>query len=185
MRSHMTKKALEGSTGEVSEPTVLYCDNFNNIQLVKNPVFHTRTKHSEVHYHFVHERVLSSEVELVYVPTDRQTADIFTKPLSLDKLRHLSSVLNLQHLDIVNLKGRSGRDEVRNPNRMRSSVSGRLKKRKTDAKGATKGTSRRWSQPNKGETKPKKARQAAESRRAESRRLGRGQTWLRALKKTN
>ena len=56
---------------EVSDPTTIYCDNLSNIQLAKNPVFHARTKHIEVHYHFVRERVLSGEVELLYVPTDR------------------------------------------------------------------------------------------------------------------
>jgi hypothetical protein len=48
----------------VSDPTVIYCDNLGSIQLAKNPVFHARTKHIEVHYHFVRERVLSGEVEL-------------------------------------------------------------------------------------------------------------------------
>ena len=48
---------------EVSDPTTIYYDNLNNIQLVRNPVFHARTKHIEVHSHFVRERVLSSEVE--------------------------------------------------------------------------------------------------------------------------
>ena len=50
----------------------------------------------------------------MYVLTDRQTVDIFTKPLGLDKLRQLSSALGLQHLDMPNLRGRnserSGRD---------------------------------------------------------------------------
>jgi hypothetical protein len=59
-----------------------------------------------VHYHFVRERVLSGEVELEYVPTDRQTADIFTKPLGLDKLRKFSGALGLRHLDMPNLRGR-------------------------------------------------------------------------------
>jgi hypothetical protein len=40
-----------------------------------------------VHYHFIRERVLSGEVELKHVSTDRQVADIFTKALGLDKLR--------------------------------------------------------------------------------------------------
>ena len=35
----------------------IYCDNINSMQLAKNPVFHARTKHIEVHYHFVRERV--------------------------------------------------------------------------------------------------------------------------------
>ena len=40
------------------------------------------------HYHFVRERVLSGEVDLLHVSTDRQVANIFTKPLGLDKLWH-------------------------------------------------------------------------------------------------
>ena len=90
----------------MSDPTTIYCDNLSSIQLAKNPVFHARTKHIEVHYHFIRERVLSSEVELHYVPTDRQTADIFTKPLGLDKLRQFSGALGLRHLDVPNLRGR-------------------------------------------------------------------------------
>ena len=60
----------------------------------------------EVHYHFVRECVLSGEVELAYVPTGRQIADIFTKPLGLDKLRHFLGELGLHHLDTPNLRGR-------------------------------------------------------------------------------
>jgi hypothetical protein len=64
-----------------------------------------------VHYHFVRERVLSGEVELQYVQTDRQTADIFTKPLGLDKLRQFSSALGLCHLDVPNLRGEHDQEE--------------------------------------------------------------------------
>jgi hypothetical protein len=59
-----------------------------------------------VHYHFVRERVLSGEVELTHVPTNRQIADIFTKPLGFDKLRQFSGALGLRHLDVPNLRGR-------------------------------------------------------------------------------
>ena len=90
----------------MSDPTTIYCDNLNSIQLAKNPVFHARSKHIEVHYHFVHECVLSSEVELTYVSTDRHNADIFTKPLGLDKLWQFSGALWLRHLDVPNLRGR-------------------------------------------------------------------------------
>ena len=100
------KRLLKDLQVEVSDPTTIYCDNLSSIHLAKNPVFHARTKHIEVHYHFVRERVLSSEVELQYVPTDRQTVGIFTKPLGLDKLRHFSGALGLRHLDMPNLRGR-------------------------------------------------------------------------------
>ena len=73
---------------------------------MKNPIFHAWTKHIEVHYHFVRKCVLFGEVVLQYVPTDRHTADIFTKPLGLDKLRQFSGALGLRHLDVPNLGGR-------------------------------------------------------------------------------
>ena len=69
---------------EVSSPTTIYCDNLRSVKLARNLVFHTRTKHIEVHYHLVRESILSGEVEPVYVPIGRQIADIFTKPLDLD-----------------------------------------------------------------------------------------------------
>ena len=56
---------------EVSDPPKIYYDNVSSIQLAKNPIIYGRTKHIEVHYHFVSECVLYGEVELVYVTTDR------------------------------------------------------------------------------------------------------------------
>ena len=98
---------------EVFDTTTIYCDNLSNIQLTKNPVFQARTKHIEVHYHFVYERMVSGEVELVYVLTDRHVTNIFTKPVGLDKLRHFLTMLGLQHLDMPNLRGRSEAEEER------------------------------------------------------------------------
>ena len=114
----------------VSDLTTIYCDNLSSIQLTKNPVFHARTKHIEVHYHFVCERVLSGEVKLQYVLTDRQTADIFTKPLGLDKLRQFSGALRLRHLDVPNLRGRRvSKDRARERKRQRHRVGCRIRLR--------------------------------------------------------
>jgi hypothetical protein len=57
---------------------LMHCDNQSAIKLAKNPVFHARTKHIEVHHHFVRERVLGGEISLDYILTDQQLADIFT-----------------------------------------------------------------------------------------------------------
>ena len=53
----------------VHDAVVIYCDNISSIMLANNPVYHARTKHIEVHYHFVREKVLAGEVDLVYVNT--------------------------------------------------------------------------------------------------------------------
>ncbi len=49
----------------VDAPVVIYCDNISSILLVNNPVYHARTKHIEVHYHFIREKVLAKEIDLI------------------------------------------------------------------------------------------------------------------------
>ena len=81
------QKLLADLDVQVEGPVVIYCDNMSSIQLARNPVFHARTKHIEVHYHFVREKVLAGEIDLVYVSTQDQIADIFTKELGTEKLQ--------------------------------------------------------------------------------------------------
>ncbi|XP_062100355.1 secreted RxLR effector protein 161-like [Humulus lupulus] len=57
----------------------LYYDNQSAIPLAENPVFHARTKHMEVHYHFLREKFLQDEILMKQVKTDEQVADLFTK----------------------------------------------------------------------------------------------------------
>lgn len=68
----------------------LYCDNLSAINIAKNPIQHSRTKHIDIRHHFIRELVEDKIVTLEHVPTERQLADIFTKPLdaaTFDKLR--------------------------------------------------------------------------------------------------
>ena len=55
-------KLLQSLGCKVVKPIMLYCNNMSSIQLARNPVFHARTKHIEVHYHFVREKVLAGEI---------------------------------------------------------------------------------------------------------------------------
>ena len=65
----------------IDDSVVLYCDKISSIMLVKNLVYQARAKHIEVHYHYVREKVGCGEIDMVYVKTNDQVVDIFTKTL--------------------------------------------------------------------------------------------------------
>ena len=73
----------------------LWCDNIGATYLSANPVFHARTKHIEVDFHFVRERVARKLLEIQFIPTGDQLADGFTKPLTMRKLDEFKYNLNL------------------------------------------------------------------------------------------
>ena len=62
-----------------TRPTVLFGDNQGCISLTKNPIYHARTKHIEIHHHFVSEKVDTGEIEMVYCPTTEMTTDVLSK----------------------------------------------------------------------------------------------------------
>jgi hypothetical protein len=84
----------------VDAPVIIYCDNINSILLANNLVYHARTKHIEVHYHFIKEKVLAKEIDFIHVSTKDQVADIFTKALSTDKLRKFRKMLGVLEVDL-------------------------------------------------------------------------------------
>jgi len=79
---------------------VIYCDNINSILLANNLVYHVRTKHIEVHYHFIREKVLTKEIDLIHVNTENQVANIFIKVLSIDKLKKFRQMLGVLEMDL-------------------------------------------------------------------------------------
>ena len=72
-----------------------FMDNQSAIKLIKNPVFHKRTKHIDVQYHFIREKFEEKEFELEYVNTDEQIADILTKALIGKRHKYLTNLLGL------------------------------------------------------------------------------------------
>jgi hypothetical protein len=77
------------------EPTVIHCDNQSCIKLSENPVFHDRSKHIEMRYHYVWDMVQKNILSIQYIPTTEQTADILTKPLSLTKSMYFQDKLGV------------------------------------------------------------------------------------------
>ncbi len=81
----------------LSEPTTLYSDNQSAIALTRNSSYHARTKHIDIHYHFIRYSIEAGSIRLLYVPTDNQTADILTKALPSIKVKHFAAALGLAH----------------------------------------------------------------------------------------
>nr|GEU57553.1 retrovirus-related Pol polyprotein from transposon TNT 1-94 [Tanacetum cinerariifolium] len=71
----------------------IFCDNTSAIAISNNPVLHSRIKHIDIRYHFIRDRVLKGDIELYFVPTDLQLADIFTKPLAESSFTRLVAEL--------------------------------------------------------------------------------------------
>jgi len=61
-------------------PISILCDNTSAINISKNPIMHSKTKHIPIKYHFLREQVLEQKVKLEYVPSKEQVVDILTKP---------------------------------------------------------------------------------------------------------
>ena len=76
-------------------PVTLHCDNQSAIYIAKNPVFHDRTKHIEVDCHFTRDKILEGLIQLTYLPTKSQLADLFTKALPSPQFRLLLSKLGV------------------------------------------------------------------------------------------
>ncbi len=89
------QKLLSDLGLSVNARVVIYCDNISSILVANNPVYHARTKHIEVHYHFIREKVLAKEINLIHVSTEDQVVDIFTKALGTYKLKKFRKMLGV------------------------------------------------------------------------------------------
>ena len=88
-------KKLLSDYGIAQDTIVVYCDNSSAIDISKNPIQHSETKHIEIRYHFIRDLVERKIVVLEYIPTERQNADIFTKPFDRSKFETLRQVIGV------------------------------------------------------------------------------------------
>ncbi|GKF02256.1 retrovirus-related pol polyprotein from transposon TNT 1-94, partial [Tanacetum coccineum] len=82
----------------------MYCDSKAAIAISCNPVQHSRTKHIDVRYHFIKEQVEKGIVELFFVRTEYQLADLFTKALPEDRFKYLVRRLDIRCLTLEELE---------------------------------------------------------------------------------
>ena len=74
---------------DITKLVALYYDNTSAINISKNPVMHTKTKHIAIKYHYVRELVKDKEVKMEYVNRKEKIANIFTKALPKDAHEYL------------------------------------------------------------------------------------------------
>ncbi|GJY33122.1 retrovirus-related pol polyprotein from transposon TNT 1-94 [Tanacetum coccineum] len=76
---NMDRKNTSGASE--AEYVPIFCDNTSDIAIPNNPVLHSRTKHVDIRHHFIRDHILKGDIELHFIPSQYQLADIFTKPL--------------------------------------------------------------------------------------------------------
>jgi hypothetical protein len=83
---------------DVQELGNIYCDNLAAQHIATNPTFHERTKHLNISYHFVREKLLEGYIQLHHVPSRIQKVDIMTKPLAKCDFNRLISMLGIMDI---------------------------------------------------------------------------------------
>jgi hypothetical protein len=81
------------------EAICILCDNKSCIKLLENPVFHDRSKHIEISYHYIRDMVQKEAVRIQYVATDEHIADVLTKLLSRTKFEYFMEMLGVVPLE--------------------------------------------------------------------------------------
>jgi hypothetical protein len=94
------RKLLTGLFDLEMEATTILCDNQSCIKMTKNHVFHDKSKHIEIQYHYIYDILQRGAIKLQYVSTDEQVADVLTKPLSRVKFEHFRDKLGIVRKDL-------------------------------------------------------------------------------------
>nr|GFA58533.1 hypothetical protein [Tanacetum cinerariifolium] len=90
--------------GLVFNKIPMYCDNKSAIALCCNNVQHSRSKHIDIRYHFIKEQVEQGVIELYFVNTEHQLADLFTKALGHERIEFLTNKLGMRSFTPETLK---------------------------------------------------------------------------------
>ena len=82
------------------DATCIYCNNQSCVKLSKNSVFHDKSKHIEIKYHYIRDMVQRGAVKLQYVVTNEQIANVLTKPLAKVKFEYFREKLGVLQIEV-------------------------------------------------------------------------------------
>ncbi|GJY59101.1 hypothetical protein Tco_0458993, partial [Tanacetum coccineum] len=83
----------------IYEKNPIFCDNTSDISISNNPVLYSRKKHIDIRYHFVRDHIVKGDIEIHFISTQYQLADIFTKPLDEPTFKRLICKLGMLNID--------------------------------------------------------------------------------------
>lgn len=95
------KRVLKKLGVEDEERVVIMCNKISTIQLSRNLVFHGKSKHIDVRFHFLRDLVNNINIELMYCSTQYQIVDVMTKPLKLEQFERFQSMLGVTEMHEV------------------------------------------------------------------------------------
>jgi hypothetical protein len=90
-------RCLISELGVLQDVIKVYCDSHSAICLTKNDMYQFKTKHIDIKYHFIRDIVAEGKIKVHKIHTDKNPADMLTKPLSNTKFKHC--------LDLVGVRG--------------------------------------------------------------------------------
>jgi predicted GNAT family acetyltransferase len=94
--------------GTPNEPVPIHCDNQAAIALTANPGHRKSTKHIDIRYHWVRDQVVSGSIELRYVGTKENKADMLTKPLAAVPFTYLRNAIRLTQPTLQRITTKKG-----------------------------------------------------------------------------
>jgi hypothetical protein len=95
VREVLFLRQLLGELGYEQSTTEIWEDNQACIAMGNNPIHHSRTKHIDVRYHFIRERINLKDVKVLYISSKENVADIMTKGLEKTAYRYLKERLGI------------------------------------------------------------------------------------------